>query len=405
MPPPIQTVSNGEGTNVYRATFSGLCALFVGIGLSRFAYTPLIPPLIINGWFQPSETVYLGAANLAGYLAGASLAWPAANKVRLAILLRTMMVLATVSFFACAYPISFLWFFIWRFMAGFAGAVLLILAAPSILPRVPLSWRGLAGGTIFAGVGLGVIAAATLVPFLLRWGLVETWYALGVLALVLTVVAWGGWCALPPRSNNRLSTSGSNRTHSSLTLKSLYLEYGLNAVGLVPHMVFLADFIARGLRQGVDVAAYYWLLFGMGALAGPMLFGHIADRIGFKLALRGSFILGAAATGLVTVSEHLAALVISSTIAGASVTGITSLTLGRMNELIPDADRRTQAWSFATIIFAICQAGAAYVFSYIFVQSGGTYHVLFVIAAGSYMLALIVDLVMALSSTPAEMRQ
>jgi hypothetical protein len=32
-------------------------------------------------------------------------------------------------------------------------------------------------------------------------------------------------------------------------LRGLYLEYGLNAFGLVPHMIFLVVFIARGLGR------------------------------------------------------------------------------------------------------------------------------------------------------------
>ena len=56
------------------ATLAGLCAVLVGIGLARFAYTPLIPALIDAQWFTAAEAAYLGAANLAGYLAGALLA-------------------------------------------------------------------------------------------------------------------------------------------------------------------------------------------------------------------------------------------------------------------------------------------------------------------------------------------
>ena len=41
---------------------AGLCACLVGIGLGRFAYTPLIPPLIEAHWFAPSDVLYLGAA-------------------------------------------------------------------------------------------------------------------------------------------------------------------------------------------------------------------------------------------------------------------------------------------------------------------------------------------------------
>jgi hypothetical protein len=62
--------SKGE-VSPWRAPLSALCASLIGIGLSRFAYTPLIPPLVTQHWFSPSQAAYLGAANLAGYLAGA----------------------------------------------------------------------------------------------------------------------------------------------------------------------------------------------------------------------------------------------------------------------------------------------------------------------------------------------
>lgn len=58
----------------WAAMFAGLCASMIGIGIARFAYTPLIPPLIEAGWFPAESVVYLGAANLAGYLAGALVA-------------------------------------------------------------------------------------------------------------------------------------------------------------------------------------------------------------------------------------------------------------------------------------------------------------------------------------------
>ena len=101
------SATDDRGVSFWRATLAGLCASLVGIGLARFAYTPLIPVLIAANWFAPAEAVYLGAANLAGYLAGALLARPAADRASAPAVLRTMMVLATASFFACAMPLSF----------------------------------------------------------------------------------------------------------------------------------------------------------------------------------------------------------------------------------------------------------------------------------------------------------
>ena len=179
----------GRDVSGWRATVAGLCASLVGIGLARFAYTPLIPALIAAGWFAPAAAAYLGAANLAGYLAGALLARRMAQHATTAVVLRTNMLLASAAFFACAAPLPFAWFFAWRFAAGVAGGALMVLAAPTVLAHVPPARRGLAGGAIFTGVGLGIAASGTLVPLLLRAGLSATWCGLGALALVLTLLA------------------------------------------------------------------------------------------------------------------------------------------------------------------------------------------------------------------------
>ena len=164
--------------------------------------------------------------------------------------LRAMMVLATATFFASAAPLSFAWFFVWRFASGLAGGVLMVLAAPAVLPHVPPARRGLAGGAIFTGVGLGIAASGTLVPLLLDLGLVATWCGLGALALLLTVLAWRGW---PRDGTCRPALPSAAR--GGAKLRALYVEYGLNAFGLVPHMVFLVVFVAHGLGQGLDAGA------------------------------------------------------------------------------------------------------------------------------------------------------
>src|SRR6185312_12066918 len=115
----------------WRASLAAMCALLVGIGLARFSYAPLIPALVAAQWLTPGDAAYLGAVNLIGYLVGALMARRAASRVPLAPLLRAMMGLATLSFFVCALPLGFAWFAPWRFLAGFAGAILMVLAPPS----------------------------------------------------------------------------------------------------------------------------------------------------------------------------------------------------------------------------------------------------------------------------------
>ncbi|MGB8180803.1 MAG: YbfB/YjiJ family MFS transporter, partial [Stellaceae bacterium] len=41
------------------AAIAGMSALLLGIGLSRFAFTPLIPALVQAGWFTAAQAGYL----------------------------------------------------------------------------------------------------------------------------------------------------------------------------------------------------------------------------------------------------------------------------------------------------------------------------------------------------------
>ncbi|HEX5454829.1 MAG TPA: YbfB/YjiJ family MFS transporter [Stellaceae bacterium] len=378
-----------------RATIAALAASLVGVGLARFGYTPLIPVLIAAGWFSPAAAVYLGAANLAGYLAGALAAGRIAPRAGTAATLRGAMALTAASLVACAFPLGFAWFFPWRFLSGVTGGVLMALAAPTAMAAIPPARRGIAGGAIFTGVGLGIAASGTLVPLLARVGLTETWLGLGALALALTAIAWGGWPASPPRAPAPLRSSSGKRAGSPMLL-ALYLEYALNAVGLVPHMIFLVDFIARGLGRGVAAGGHYWVLFGIGALIGPMLAGHLGDRIGFRAALRLAFVIEAAAVAAPLVSVGAPSLELSTFVVGAFVPGIVAITIGRARELVGlDPAAYVAAWGRCTIAFAIGQAAAGYGFSYIFARVEHGYPVLFAIAAAALLAALAVDVAVA----------
>jgi len=381
--------------NTAHAALAGLSASLVGIGLARFAYTPLIPALIGDHWFAPASVIYLGAANLAGYLAGALAARPLAAWKSPTALLRGMMLLATASFFASVTPVSVTWFGIWRFASGLAGGVIMVLAAPTILPHTDPRRRGLVGGLIFTGVGLGIAASGTLVPLLLRAGLPATWLGLGVLSTALTLLAWGGWPSEAPHT--AVSRTPVLPTWSR-PVRALLLEYGLNAAGMVPHMVFLVDFVARGLGEGLAVGAGYWVVYGIGALGGPLLAGALADRIGFRAAYQLAFVVQAAVVALPVWFDGAGWLALSALVAGAFTPGVVPLALGRVHDLLPgDAAAQRLVWGRTTMAWALFQAVAAYLDSWLFAQTG-SYRLLFALASGALVLALATDLLAGYSA-------
>jgi MFS family permease len=394
------STSQISSQQTWRYAVAGLSASLVGLGLARFSYTPLIPALIAAKWFDPSDVVYLGAANLAGYLAGALAARTVAARIGAVRAVRAMMLLATLSFFASSTPVSFTWFFAWRFLSGLTGGIIMVLAASVILPHTTAAKRGIVGGVIFAGVGLGVAASGTLVPLLLQQGLQQSWHGLGVLSGTLTLVSWWNWPA-----EAKTDTAPSQRAkhdRASPVVRGLLVQYGLNAVALVPHMVFIVDFVARGLGQGIAAGSHYWVLYGLGAIVGPLITGHLGDRAGFGPALRAAFLIEAAAVLLPTVSTAPLSLIVSSVVVGGFTPGIVPLVLGRIHELVPHStEQQRTTWSHATTSFALFQAAAAYGFSWIYAQTGGDYLILFALGGGAVVLALAIDLALPLATRKA----
>ncbi len=390
------SLSFPSATGTRYALFAGLCASFVGVGVARFAYTPLIPALIGAAWLTPAGAVYLGATNFAGYLMGAWLSQAVGRRFGIPLALRGAMLLTAASFFACAFPLSEVWLSFWRFVAGFTGAVLMVLAAPGIVSRLPADKRGIASGVIFSGIGFGIAASGLLLPQLLPFGLRSVWLGFGALTLLLAILSWGGWQEAAP-----LASKPAMQPRANLRpLRALYLEYGLNAFGLVPHIVFFVDFIARGLDRGIAVGAGYWVIFGFGACIGPLLGGLLGDRIGFRNALRTAYILQIGAVLLPLVDVGPLGLAVSALIAGASAPGVVALTIGRTQELVPDEEARRGAWRVCTTVFAVAQATAAYLLSFIFAQTHA-YGILFAIGAGALALGLLIDLAVVRDKRPS----
>jgi len=385
-------------TRALHAAFAGLSASLVAIGLARFAYTPLIPSLIQAHWFSAADTVTLGAANFAGYLAGALLGRPLAARLSNRHALRWLMVAVTAAFFACAFPLSVGWFFVWRFLSGLSGGAIMVLVATAILPHIAPARRAFVSGMIFLGLGLGIAASGTLVPELLRLGLRTTWFGLGAVALLLTALSWAGWPATDAPSGMPAATpAGHHAADGALashrrTLRVIYVQYAANALGLVPAMMLLVDYVARGLGQGASVGAGYWVLYGIAAIAGPVVSSWLGGRIGFGRGYRIAMVLQGLAVGLLALSHQTVALWAATIVLGAFTPGIVPMVLGRVQELLPhDPTAQRAAWSRATASFALFQALGGYGYAWLFSHTHENYALIFACGAVAMAVAFVAD--------------
>ena len=344
----------------------GMAATLTGVGIARFAYVAILPVLVQQGWFGREAAGHLGAANLTGYLLGIGLAALLARRYPPGALVRWSMLLCALSLFACAWRGGGMpWFLFWRVVAGACGAILMVQAPVLILPQVAPERRGRAAGLIFSGVGLGIVAAATVVPTLATYGLVPAWLALGGICALLTIASWRHWRITPAPATGAEGRGaavppGARRPWQVFSgpVMLLCLAYTLNAIGYLPHTLFWADYITRELHRPLAAAGFFWGCFGLGAACGPYLTGVLADRFGLARTLGVGFTLKAVGVALPLVATSAPALLVSSVLVGFFSPGIVGAASSYALEL-GGAGQHRRNWTAMNLCFSLAQAGGA----------------------------------------------
>lgn len=363
---------------------AGLIALLIGLGFGRFAYTALVPALIDEGWATVTTAGYLASANFAGYLLGALGSGRVAALAPLPAVIRSALAVTVLAFVASAVDLGPVWLAVWRFVPGFAGALLMVLVPMAILAGLPPVRRPRAVGLIFTGIGLGIAFTGLLVPSLARLGVGTAWLVLAVVSALLAAATWRVWGRLAPSPVSESRTAAALPAVPRLALLLLFLAYALDAAGFVPHTVYWVDFIARELDLGYGVGGTQWVLFGLGAMAGPIVVGQLAHRIGFGPALVTAMAVKAGAVLLPVVDTSFPALCVSSVVVGALTPGTATLAAGSVAELA-GAGRQRASWGLMTSGFAATQAGSASIYATVL---GATHSYALLFEAGGMLLIL-----------------
>jgi len=173
--------------------------------------------------------------------------------------------------------------------AGF-GLGLAICYTPAVAAVQP--WfdrnRGVASGIALSGTGLGTL----LMPLLARWLIEDEGWRVALILIGFGVAGFGflasNWIRRPP---DLRPTSSSQRSSSSLRklvrdpkFRRLYLGGFLSSLVLLVPIVHM---IPHAVRAGVAPRDAAWLIsiLGFGSLAGRLVLGHAADRLGRQRVL------------------------------------------------------------------------------------------------------------------------
>ena len=169
---------------------SGLAALAVAMGIGRFAFTPILPMMQADHGISVPQGGWLASANYLECLAGSLFATQSNMPARTAM--RIGLVLIAGCTLAMGIEHHFAAWLILRAIPGFASALVLIVVSAWILPRLAHEGRGHLSGTVYAGVGTGIMFAGVVCLVLVRAGASSdtAWIVLGITAVGVTIAVW-----------------------------------------------------------------------------------------------------------------------------------------------------------------------------------------------------------------------
>jgi predicted MFS family arabinose efflux permease len=381
---------NSNSTHCWYFAIAGLCSLFIGLGLCRFCYTPIIPALINQHWVTESGASYLGTINFFGYFLGAFLGQRVNKYLEIPTVIKINLITSIIGLALCAINLGFVWLALWRFIVGITGAMLMVLTPSTILKKVPVNVRGRVSGMMFTGIGIGIILSGIFFPFLAKTSIMSAWLAAALLCSVATMIAWPAFSKkhylkiTQPREQTTI-----DRSHLFIIIL-LVIAYSLFAIGQIPHTLFLVDYVHRKLELSLITSGMFWTVFGIGSLMGPFIAGFIADKVGVYKALLSAFLACFLGITIIVFNKILILYLLSSFLMGFLLPSIVALTSSRLIELV-GTECHPNFWGKMTLYYAISQVVGAYGMSYL-LRRGFNYTDCFVIAGVAFLIGLIIIL-------------
>jgi predicted MFS family arabinose efflux permease len=337
---------------------AGMLATASAIGLSRFGYTPLFPVMVNEGSLTAGTAGLAGALNLFGYLGGVVLGRPIGRRSGTPRALDTGMALATIAFIACAMNLGIWWFSIARFIAGFAGGILMAVAGPAVQAETAPERRGAAAGIVLGGMGLGAVVVSFLVPAMLQLGTSAAWLGLAATAAAFGIVAHPRWPTTSP--------SGPPVGFKAVGGKAawgLIILYFLAGSGSTATYVYTVELAVHARNMSSMAGFVSWILFGAGGMIGGRLGGRASDLYGASFAMRASLIALTGALGLILV-PYAAAHIAATFLSGMSILGIVACALARSREIA--GTLAGVVWTRATAAYAVAQSSTAFALAYVY---------------------------------------
>lgn len=353
----------------------GTMVVFASLGLARFGYSMVLPPMQEGLALDNTQAGGLATANLVGYLALAVLGGALASRLGPRVVIAAGLFVAGASMALTGVVNSFLGAALWRGITGIGSGAsnvpVMGLMAAWFSPRR----RGLASGVAVAGSSIALIALGPTVPAILHaWaddGWRVCWWIFGAVTLVIAALAGlllrncpedAGLRPVgcvedvsapePTAGSSRLDWSAVYRSRSVWHLGMVYVAFGFS---YIIYLTFFVSLLVTEAGYTGAAAGNLFMLMGWFSLLCGVLWGHVSDVIGRRGALVMVYVVQAVAFGLFGITTGAAGLTVSAILFGLTAWSIPAIMAAACGDVVGPR-LAPAALGFVTLFFGVGQA-------------------------------------------------
>lgn len=257
---------------------AGILAIFVGVGVARFAFTSLLPSML-DDFLSITDAGVLASFNFAGYLTGAIFTIFMKDINTKVKYFRIGLVLSMVTTLVLATTTNETMWLLSRVVAGFGSAMLLIVGGALVMVKLNYEDKTKAMGIHFSGIGIAIVASELISQYVLKSGnWADAWLTLSLFAFIVS------FYSMYILSFDKVLKQKAVKHKLSKSIFSTYvilliLAYFTEGVGFVVQGTFLPDIINS--LKGLDgYGSLGWLVVGMAGIPSSIIWMRLAHNYG-----------------------------------------------------------------------------------------------------------------------------
>ena len=312
--------------------FGGILLLVIAMGISRFAFTPILPFMRHDVGFSLEVAGYLASSNYIGYFIGALWAGFIYRQRKTILLVSVVINVLSVGLMGLL-ELYNVWLVL-RLIAGITGGLIFVLTSSIIMDYLAKRSLSRWSGYVFSGIGLGIAISGLCVPMIEKqFAWQGTWIGLGILSAIFVGITHRLWKSLKVQDSVKTTASFDTKMIKGFMLW-LILSYGLEGLGYIITGTFLVDII-HNIPSLRAYSSYSWVVVGVAAIPSAPVWTLLLEKFSAIKILIVAYILQVIGILLPVFSQTVWSVLLASFLFGLTFVGIVTLTTSYARQLFP----------------------------------------------------------------------